>query len=129
MSLDLLPNESQNLLGMVLCFEASVNDSVTYSVKNTASGFIWNSSCDNYYRKSAMMVIVPRTIFSVRDGDDRIEVTTNAAKIHAIHPLYKREITTTGTSDYGRKITTTEKSDHGRHPSKRLKQFLKRIFH
>lgn len=127
MSLDLLPNVSQNLLGMVLCFEASVNDCVTYSVKNTATGFIWNSSCDNYYRKSVMMVIVPRTIFS--NGDDRIEVTTNAAKIHAIHPLYKREITTTETSDCGRVITITETSGHGRHPSKRLKQFFKRIFH
>lgn len=94
MSLALQPNESDNFLGMVFCLKGCADGElydINYSVKTTTTDLIWS---DNrlyvpYYHES-WMVIVPRSIFLARDGDDRIELTANA-EIHGIHLLYKTE--------------------------------------
>ncbi|KAL1828123.1 hypothetical protein ACET3Z_006535 [Daucus carota] len=114
-STNLLPIVSPSFLGMILCFEAAANYYFTYSVRSTASDFIWSSGCDNYYGES-VMVILPRSIFWVRNGDQRIEVQTNAVKIHGIHPLFTRA------------ITTIETSNNRMRPFKRFKQFFRRFF-
>ena len=93
MSMDLLPDVSHGFLGMILCFKHLGDDeyySTNYSVKNATSDFIWSDNfdiCDD----ESLMVIVPRSIFSIRDGDDRIELTTKNAEILGIHLLYKTE--------------------------------------
>ncbi|KAK1382304.1 hypothetical protein POM88_020039 [Heracleum sosnowskyi] len=90
----LLPNESHNFMGIVLCFsepEAYINffSKSGCSVKNTTSGFIWRS--DNLYVPfmSVMMVIVPKSKFLISDDHHRIEVTADHAKVIGIHLLYK----------------------------------------
>ncbi|KAK1382299.1 hypothetical protein POM88_020034 [Heracleum sosnowskyi] len=89
MSLDLLVNVSCHFLGMILCFK-SWDWSTYYSLKNTTSDFIWRDSV-NCSNNKPLMVIVPRSIFSVKDGDDRIELTTEFGGTLAIHLLYKTE--------------------------------------
>lgn len=78
-SLELPPNVSNNYLGMRLCFQHPGDEnfqSVLFN-KTTTNDFVWSdggnfSSFNDYYHISHMD-IVPRSIFSVRDGDDRIE--------------------------------------------------------
>ncbi|KAK1400767.1 hypothetical protein POM88_000372 [Heracleum sosnowskyi] len=86
-ALDLRPNMSSNFLGTILCFKDCKTYSVTYSVRNTTSDFTWSDISYNTYHKS-LMVVVPRSIFSVGDGDNRIEVSADA-EIHGIHIQYK----------------------------------------
>lgn len=89
-SLALAPNMSHNFLGMVLCFDHNETlnlQKATYSVKTTTNNFVWSDGgngrfCDyddeDFYHLSSMD-IVPKSIFSLRDGDDKIEF--NAAPI------------------------------------------------
>ncbi|KAK1382297.1 hypothetical protein POM88_020032 [Heracleum sosnowskyi] len=45
----LLPGESQNFLGIILCFQQVWEDYDSrygYSVKNTTSGFVWSDNVD-----------------------------------------------------------------------------------
>ncbi|KAL8090587.1 TMV resistance protein N-like [Apium graveolens] len=86
-SVDLLPNVWHNIFGLIICFEPSKTYSVAYSLKNVATDFIWSSKSYNCYRKS-LMVVVPRSIFLVKDGDHRIELRANA-EIYGIHILNK----------------------------------------
>lgn len=123
LSLDLPPNVSQNYLAMILCFK-HWGDKQSYrrnfSVKTTPSDVIWNGKahCTPDYYHESCMVIVPRSIFLVRDGDDRIEITAEA-EIYGIHLLYQTE--TTMTDEYN--DTTVSVEDEGSYPSKRLKHF------
>lgn len=116
-SLELPPNLSHNYVGMILCFQHSGDEnfqSVFYSIKTTTNDFVWSdggnfSLSGDYYHKSSMH-IVPKSIFSVRDGDNRIEFSaarklnlynatsertelTENAEILGIHLLYKTEST------------------------------------
>ncbi|KAK1382379.1 hypothetical protein POM88_020114 [Heracleum sosnowskyi] len=86
-SVDLLPNVCHNIFGLIICFRPSKTYSITYSLKNVTSDFIWSSKSYNSYRKS-LMVVVPRSIFLVRDGDHRIELKANV-EIYGIHLLNK----------------------------------------
>nr|WJK71388.1 resistance protein RPS4-like protein [Anethum foeniculum]WJK71389.1 leaf rust 10 disease-resistance locus receptor-like protein kinase-like 2.1 [Anethum foeniculum] len=85
-ALDLWPNMSNYFLGTILCFKDCKSNSIAYSVKNTTSNFIWSDKSYNACHTS-LMVIVPRSIFSVMDGDNRIEVSADA-EIHGIHIQY-----------------------------------------
>lgn len=42
-----------------------------------------------------MMVIVPRSIFPIKDGDEEIKLVSFAADINGIHLLYKSEYDST----------------------------------
>lgn len=124
-SLRLPPNVSHNFLGMILCFEhlEALNfRRATYSVKTTTNNFVWshggNVSLSDFddedYDHLSCMDIVPKSIFSLRDGDDKIEFTaapiifvfdsypfggselTADATILGIHLLYKKEIAMIG---------------------------------
>ncbi|KAK1382386.1 hypothetical protein POM88_020121 [Heracleum sosnowskyi] len=89
-SINLPPNVSHDFLALILCFKhwgVVTYKKTTYSVKNTTSGFIWSGSFDNDYPE-AQIIIVPRSIFSLEDGDQRIELRANA-EILGIHLLYK----------------------------------------
>ncbi|KAL8090674.1 hypothetical protein AgCh_039926 [Apium graveolens] len=88
-------------MAIIFCFrskedEEDVHSTSGYSVKNTTSGFIW--SCDNLLLPSSdslIMVVVPKSIFSVTDDDNTIELTTNSdVKVVGIHLLYKTETET-----------------------------------
>ncbi|KAL1828158.1 hypothetical protein ACET3Z_006570 [Daucus carota] len=86
MCIDLPPIVSYDFLGMILCFKHLGVDKgylTNYSVKNRTSDFIWRSSFGISSHES-LIVIVPRSIFSVRDGDDRIELTTTNAGLQMI---------------------------------------------
>ncbi|KAK1356794.1 hypothetical protein POM88_050050 [Heracleum sosnowskyi] len=92
-SIDLPPNVSHNFLGMILCFNYPVDKFyiIEYSIENTTSGFRLSDSLYNSHNTESLMVIVPRSIFSVSDGDHRVELTANI-EIHGIHLLYKTEL-------------------------------------
>ncbi|KAK1382316.1 hypothetical protein POM88_020051 [Heracleum sosnowskyi] len=66
MSINLPPNVSHNLLGMILCFEHLEDDLIEYSVENAKSGFILQGILNNYNHDS-LLVIVPTSIFPVMD--------------------------------------------------------------
>lgn len=84
---DLLPNVSHNFLGMILFFVPFQTYTLTYNIKNTTSDSIWESdSFDGC--PELVMVIVPRSIFTVSDGDG-IRLTSENANIYGIHLLYK----------------------------------------
>ncbi|XP_063943688.1 TMV resistance protein N isoform X3 [Daucus carota subsp. sativus] len=93
MSLDLAPNMAHNYLGMILCFKCQAGGGsflIDYSLKTSASNFIKSDTEMEVY--GACMIIVPRSIFSVRDGDNRIELTAGGyAEISGLHLLYKTE--------------------------------------
>lgn len=114
-SIDLPPNLLQNFLAMILCSKHSGNEKhgiAVYSVKTTTNDFVLRDNpllrylydgCDD----DSCINIVPRTIFSIKDGDDKIEFTaclhffgdnvtisTEKAKILGIHLLYNPEIRT-----------------------------------
>ncbi|KAK1367913.1 hypothetical protein POM88_034005 [Heracleum sosnowskyi] len=115
--LELPPNVSHNYVGMILCFQHSGDkncQSVFYSIETTTDDFVWIdggdfSSSDDYYHISRMD-IVSKSIFSVIDGDHRIEFSaarkinlynatsertesTENAEILGIHLLYRTECT------------------------------------
>ncbi|KAK1352156.1 hypothetical protein POM88_053660 [Heracleum sosnowskyi] len=91
----LLPNESHNFMAIILCFQRQkfVLKNIQYSVKNTTSGFMWSSYNHDFFSYGALMVIVPKSIFSVTDDDHRIELTIadNSVEIVGIHLLSTRE--------------------------------------
>lgn len=93
MSLELQPNLYDNYFSITLCFycqldpESFVND---FTVKTSASNFLRSKTRLTVY--DSCMVIVPSSIFSTRDGDRRIELTTDVdAEISGLHLLYKTE--------------------------------------
>ncbi|XP_074359467.1 uncharacterized protein LOC141698600 isoform X2 [Apium graveolens] len=91
MSLNLPPNVSHNYLGMILCIRSS-KSLTSYSIEKTASNFIWRGEFESYGSYKSLMVIVPKSTFSVEDGDDRIILKANRrAKVYGIHLLYKTE--------------------------------------
>ncbi|KAK1382361.1 hypothetical protein POM88_020096 [Heracleum sosnowskyi] len=88
-SLELLPNVSHNFLGMILCFKSFEDSVISYSVKNTNKDFVWSGKSYISYHTS-MMIIVPKSIFSISDGDEKIELTADA-EILGIHLMHKNE--------------------------------------
>ncbi|KAK1385870.1 hypothetical protein POM88_023605 [Heracleum sosnowskyi] len=82
----LLPNESHNFMAIILCFQRQkyVLKNIQYSVKNTTSGFIWSSCYPDFSSYDSVMVIVPKSIFSVTDDDHRIELTTHDDRVEMI---------------------------------------------
>lgn len=79
---------------MIVCFKNEKDDerfSTTYSVKNATSDFIWTRSFSRVTDET-QMIIVPGSIFSVTDGDDRIELIADA-EVCGIHLVYKIENT------------------------------------
>lgn len=85
-SLDLTPSTSHNFLGTILCFEhSSLED--TYSIKNITSGFIWSDHIYKY-EFGRCIIIVPKSIFLVKNDDHRIEFTTEKGNFLAVHLLY-----------------------------------------
>nr|XP_017233191.1 PREDICTED: TMV resistance protein N-like [Daucus carota subsp. sativus] len=86
---DLPPNLSHSFLGMILFFVPFQTYTLTYNAKNSSSDFLWESkSFDG--SPELVMVIVPRSMFTVRDGDG-IELTSETVEIYGIHLLYKPE--------------------------------------
>ncbi|KAK1385849.1 hypothetical protein POM88_023584 [Heracleum sosnowskyi] len=62
-----------------------------YSVQNTTSHFMWRGEIVDYGVET-LMVILPRSTFSVKDGDDRIILEADGfAKVYGIHLLNKIE--------------------------------------
>ncbi|KAK1352142.1 hypothetical protein POM88_053646 [Heracleum sosnowskyi] len=94
----LLPNESHNFMAIILCFQRQkfVLKNIQYSVKNTTSGFIWSSCYRDLSSYGSVMVIVPKSIFSVTDDDHRIELTIADDRVEmlGIHLLYNTETET-----------------------------------
>ncbi|KAK1367919.1 hypothetical protein POM88_034011 [Heracleum sosnowskyi] len=86
---------------MILCYKDFGSYKPEYSVRTTTKKYDWNldefQSCflfsDEY---NSCIEIVPKSIFSVTSGDEKIEFTNSgvrAAGILGIHLLYKMEIT------------------------------------
>lgn len=82
MSIDLLPNMSRDFLGMILCFKHLGDDlyhAAYHSVKNTRSAAIWRDSSE-FFLGESLMLIVPGSFFSVREGANKFQVTTTDAE-------------------------------------------------
>lgn len=93
MSMDLPPDASQNFLAIIFCFECGGTFKIDYFVKNTTSDFMWcNRTCSQNDNES-LILIVPRSILSIRDAVSRIKIESNVEMIHGIHLLYKTDIT------------------------------------
>lgn len=105
-----------DFLAMIFCLKLSrFLYKIDYSVKNITSDFIWSESLSiPYGYDSIVMVIVPRSIFPIRDEDYGIELTSNLKVIHGIHLLYKPEI---GKSS----STSVNVEDERSYPRKRMK--------
>lgn len=91
--MDLPPDVSHGFLGMILCFKHPGMIYFTRMIillKTPLVIFIWSGDFDIYEGES-LMVIVPRFIFFVRDGDDRIELITKKAEIFRILLMYNTE--------------------------------------
>ncbi|KAK1367915.1 hypothetical protein POM88_034007 [Heracleum sosnowskyi] len=107
-SSDLPPDVSPNFMAMILCCKNwDIFNSFNYSVKTNTNVFestdmpsiefiIFLTQPD-----FSSMIIVPRTVFSVTDSDDRIEFTAHPhqlgdeenVEILGIHLLYKSDVT------------------------------------
>lgn len=106
------PEVTHNFLGLILCLKPKKyhpQGVVKYSVKNTASSFIWHG-CLFILSYELYIVIVPRSIFSVRNSDDRIEVESESETC-AMHLLYKQEATSIWKNE---KAITSRYVRHGR---------------
>ncbi|KAK1382150.1 hypothetical protein POM88_019885 [Heracleum sosnowskyi] len=57
------------------------------------SGFRWSDTLFHCYDYESLIAIVPSSILSIKDGDDRIEITADRGILCGIHLLYKTEIT------------------------------------
>lgn len=88
--MQLKPNESHNLLAIILTFD-DPHYGVKYSVKNITSGLIWSDTLFNHGDLS-LIEIVPSSILSIRDGD-KFEITADKFMSCGIHLLYKTDIT------------------------------------
>ncbi|KAK1382155.1 hypothetical protein POM88_019890 [Heracleum sosnowskyi] len=110
---------SHDILAMIFCFKLSKYlYEIDYSVKNITSDFRWSESLSMPHGfDSVVMFIVPRSIFSIRDGDYGVELTSNLKIIHGIHLLYEPEITVVGESS----STTVNVEDERCYPCKHLK--------
>ncbi|KAL8090660.1 hypothetical protein AgCh_039915 [Apium graveolens] len=92
---ELLPNESHNFMGIILCFSDPNLSCVGFgcSLKNTRTGFIWSSRFDVPRSEGydwLMMVIVPKSTFSVTDNDNAIELTADkGVNTVGVHLLYE----------------------------------------
>lgn len=106
--LNLPPNLSHKFLAMILCYEDFQSNQPAYSVRTTTKEFDWSvkdrfSYCFLFSRKyNSCIDIVPKSIFSVTSGDEKIEFINSgerAGVILGIHLLYKMEITVIDESD------------------------------
>lgn len=82
MTLNLPPNVSHNFLAMILCLQnlgCVSYDPTFYLIKNTRSNYTWRSNFLSKYHE-VQIVIVPKSIFSINDGDDRIELLTSTGE-------------------------------------------------
>ncbi|KAK1382021.1 hypothetical protein POM88_019756 [Heracleum sosnowskyi] len=93
-SLDLPLDSWPNFLGLIICFDSGQlgHFGFKYSVKTPTDFMEFAPWLDN--RQGILTIILPRSIFCVRDGDDKIELKSNFM-FSGIHLLYKTEITTT----------------------------------
>ncbi|KAK1382363.1 hypothetical protein POM88_020098 [Heracleum sosnowskyi] len=87
---------SHNFSAMIFCLKRW-GDNLDYNVKSSTSGLLWRGSfgtCDD----QSLMVLVPKSIFSLKDGENKIIVSATAI-IHGYHVLKETEITMT--DEYG----------------------------
>ncbi|XP_074333532.1 TMV resistance protein N-like isoform X2 [Apium graveolens] len=146
--LHLPPNVSHNFLGMVLCFEhmEALNlQRASYSVMTTTNNFAWSDRGnlpfsdydDEDYDHLSCMDIVPKSVFSLRDSDDKIKFTAAPiifvfdstpfggseliadATILGIHLLYKTETAVIDKCE----ITIVSAEEERSCPSKQSKHF------
>ncbi|KAK1382147.1 hypothetical protein POM88_019882 [Heracleum sosnowskyi] len=82
-------NASHNFLAIILAFE-DPHYGVKCSVKNITSGFIWSDTLSKFADYESLIVIVPSSILSIRDGD-KIELISDQKLICGIHLLYETE--------------------------------------
>ncbi|KAK1367909.1 hypothetical protein POM88_034001 [Heracleum sosnowskyi] len=133
-SSDLPPDVSPNFMSMILCCKH--RDSfhhANYSVKTNTNVFEW-IGMPQIKTDLSYMSIVPRTVFSVTDSDDRIEFTVLSVtgnddasddesddeenvEILGIHLLYKSDVTLIDECD----SNTINVDEEKVHSSKRLK--------
>ncbi|KAK1367921.1 hypothetical protein POM88_034013 [Heracleum sosnowskyi] len=106
--LDLPPNNSHNFLAMILCYKDFGSYKGSYSVRTTTKEFDWRveDSLHSYFPFfeicDSCLDIVPKSTFSVTDGDSRIGFRcfgASTGEILGFHLLYKMDITITDECD------------------------------
>lgn len=101
---------SHDFLALILCFK-QWEDNLEYRVENITNDIVWKDSVGSS-DKDSLIVLLPRTIFSFKDGDNRIMVNATA-EFCGIHILFKTELR----DEYN----NTDAWDERSCPSKRLK--------
>ncbi|KAK1382145.1 hypothetical protein POM88_019880 [Heracleum sosnowskyi] len=84
--------ESEKNVVFSACVRGASFD-IHYFVKNTTNDFFWSDSLPFSYGFDWYMAIVQLSVFSIKDGEDSIELTTNDNTILGIHLLYETDIT------------------------------------
>ncbi|XP_063943078.1 disease resistance protein RUN1 isoform X2 [Daucus carota subsp. sativus] len=111
MSFDLPPDASDYLLAMIFCFECAGTFKIDYFIKNATSDYVW---CNRTYAQNdsdSLMLIVPRSILSIRDAISRIEIESKVEMIHGMHLLYKTDFTMVST-DYSDTVDVEEENNY-----------------
>ncbi|XP_074358260.1 disease resistance-like protein CSA1 [Apium graveolens] len=101
---------SHNFLALILCFK-QWEDKLEYRVENITNDIVWKDSV-GFGDNESLIVLLPRTIFSVKDGNNNITITATA-EFWGIHGLFKTELR----DEYN----NTDLGDEKCCPSKRLK--------
>lgn len=123
-SIDLPSHVSQNFLAIILCFKRDLDNKsykIDYSIENTTSGAIWSHSHYSLDSKESWMVLVPRSICPVENGNNIIELRATNADILGYHLLHSTTVTVEDESSCPTKRLIHLESDENSCPSKRLK--------
>ena len=111
MSFDLPPDASDYLLAIIFCFECAGTFKIDYFIKNATSDYVW---CNRTYAQNdsdSLMLIVPRSILSIRDAISRIEIESKVEMIHGMHLLYKTDFTMVS-ADYSDTVDVEEENNY-----------------
>ncbi|KAK1355532.1 hypothetical protein POM88_048788 [Heracleum sosnowskyi] len=119
-SLDLPPNMSNNFSAMIICCEHRnyIRDSKKYYVKTTTNGFAWmgvNGYNPYDFHSNSCMDIIPRSIFSVTDSDNKIELSVLPSSVFELRAGANESELASATDNilgihlqYRKKITMTD---------------------
>ncbi|KAK1382381.1 hypothetical protein POM88_020116 [Heracleum sosnowskyi] len=122
-SLNLPSQVLHDFLAIIVCFKHWDNNSyrIDCSLKNATSGFVWSHNLYTLDCNESWMVIVPRSIFPVIDGNNRIELRTTNADVLGHHLLHSTTVTVEDERSCPSKRLKHLESDEKSYPSKRLK--------
>ncbi|XP_074357227.1 TMV resistance protein N-like isoform X2 [Apium graveolens] len=84
MSTNSQSSASYNFLALIFCFNTSYSSRVNCSINNTTRGLTWADTLYNSNNGDVLVVILPDSILSLREGDD-IAITAVEEMFYGLH--------------------------------------------